>query len=527
MDPPFAHLVSFTSTTDSSLVAASAWAFACFSLSICPVWQSRVSQPWLGHLFPPFLRSTLATGETLSQFQMTFDSSSIAAIRTGWKVLVRFYGMLLLSTKHPTLPEWTGKHRMKDDFENHRRPQIPFGSPIEYHPFLKKIKFFNSARKYYQESFLVSRWSRGNFGKRDILVADIENLEKFYASDINRRRMNANEVLIKQKDDEFIISSCRWYSKSVRKRLRIPGIHTEAGTDRKETRFQQRTSWWTGKVSTDRNHRWRWSPCRFLVDPRGLICRHHIEPRFQLYVPKEETFRKSIVIYIDVTRSTYFDLDVLQEKRLGRHFVKFLERIHKILSLLKEKPPKGHTCSRRRLTKIQTTTRSENLWPEVWTKMGKAAQNRKETGMDKRKLLIHDDEEVRRNSQEWRPEPYWKERPWHGPSQKRSVLTVKLALLARAPGKHCVNQVTAKSLNETVHSMFTWSNSQTIDSDDEEMRRNSHECGDENWKDPRQQSSCSPKSHPRATLQANLCSFRVISISRTVFHRRIHQTMFS
>ena len=32
--------------------------------------------------------------------------------------------------------------------------------------------------------------------------------------------------------------------------------------------------------------------------------------------------------------------------------------------------------SRRRLTKIQTTTRPDYVWPEVWTKIGKAAQNR-------------------------------------------------------------------------------------------------------------------------------------------------------
>ena len=31
-----------------------------------------------------------------------------------------------------------------------------------------------------------------------------------------------------------------------------------------------------------------------------------------------------------------------------------------------------------RLTKIQTTTRPDHVWPEVWTKIGKAAQNREE-----------------------------------------------------------------------------------------------------------------------------------------------------
>ena len=35
-------------------------------------------------------------------------------------------------------------------------------------------------------------------------------------------------------------------------------------------------------------------------------------------------------------------------------------------TLMKEKHPKGYMWSRKRLTKIQTTTRPENLWPEVW-----------------------------------------------------------------------------------------------------------------------------------------------------------------
>ena len=31
---------------------------------------------------------------------------------------------------------------------------------------------------------------------------------------------------------------------------------------------------------------------------------------------------------------------------------------------------------RERLTKMQATTRPDHVWPEVWTRMGKAAQNR-------------------------------------------------------------------------------------------------------------------------------------------------------
>ena len=48
------------------------------------------------------------------------------------------------------------------------------------------------------------------------------------------------------------IPSSRWYSKVVRKRLRIPRTRSVAGTNRKERRSQWRISRRTGRVSTDR-----------------------------------------------------------------------------------------------------------------------------------------------------------------------------------------------------------------------------------------------------------------------------------
>ena len=42
---------------------------------------------------------------------------------------------------------------------------------------------------------------------------------------------------------------------------------------------------------------------------------------------------------------------------------------------LKKKPPKGYTRPEER-TNIQTTTRRDHVRPEIWTKIGKAAQNR-------------------------------------------------------------------------------------------------------------------------------------------------------
>ena len=102
-----------------------------------------------------------------------------------------------------------------------------------------------------------------------------------------------------------------------------------------------------------------------------FIYRHHNEPRVQLYVSKEETFLIPLK-YVYVTRSTHTRLDVMQEKRIDDYWNVDLDRSlsdswkgFTKFTLLKEKPPEGHMWSGVRLTKIQTTTRPDYVWPEV------------------------------------------------------------------------------------------------------------------------------------------------------------------
>ena len=47
-----------------------------------------------------------------------------------------------------------------------------------------------------------------------------------------------------------------------------------------------------------------------------FIHRHHIKPRVQLHVPKEESFPIPLK-YIDESRTTHTSLDVLQERRIN------------------------------------------------------------------------------------------------------------------------------------------------------------------------------------------------------------------
>ena len=110
--------------------------------------------------------------------------------------------------------------------------------------------------------------------------------------------------------------------------------------------------------------------------------RHHNEPRVQLGVPKEETFSIPLK-YIDVTRSTHTDLDVMQEKRIDDYWNVDENRSlsdswtgFTMFALLMEKPTPGFMWSCGRLTRIQATTTPDHVWPEIWIKIGKSAQKK-------------------------------------------------------------------------------------------------------------------------------------------------------
>ena len=81
------------------------------------------------------------------------------------------------------------------------------------------------------------------------------------------------------------------------------------------------------------------------------IYRHHVEPRVQLYVPKEEAFPIPLK-YIDVTRSTHTTLDVLHESRVDDYWNIDVNRIlshswtaFTKFQILNEKPPEGNLRS--------------------------------------------------------------------------------------------------------------------------------------------------------------------------------------
>ena len=114
----------------------------------------------------------------------------------------------------------------------------------------------------------------------------------------------------------------------------------------------------------------------------NFIYRHHVEARVKLNSPREESFPIPLK-YIDVSRTTHTNFDVMQESRIDDYWnidgsrdlsdswTSFTQ-----FTLLNEKPPGGYMWSGERLTKRQATSRPDHLWPELWKGMARNAKLR-------------------------------------------------------------------------------------------------------------------------------------------------------
>ena len=172
------------------------------------------------------------------------------------------------------------------------------------------------------------------------MIADLEDLEKLDASDIYPRRIKAKEVLTSQKDDEFIFPvadgtaklSVRDHEPTLRREQPVRSEDLSGDIQGESGESQKAEPTDDAEVRAD-----------FWSIQGDFICRHHTEPRVQLYVPKEEIF--PIPLEYIVTRTTHTDLDVLQEKKIDdarkphrcllecrfeQAFVRVMERIHKV-----------------------------------------------------------------------------------------------------------------------------------------------------------------------------------------------------
>ena len=138
-----------------------------------------------------------------------------------------------------------------------------------------------------------------------------------------------------------------------------------------------RTSRRTGRASTDRITRWRWSPWRLLVDSRWL----HLSSSQWTWSSTLRAEGRNIpdsteIHWCSQVHSYWFGCVTretdwrLLEYRFERNFVRVLKRIHKV-HLIRKQLRKGYMSSCGRLTKVQTTTRSDKCGLKYGPKLRK------------------------------------------------------------------------------------------------------------------------------------------------------------
>ena len=139
------------------------------------------------------------------------------------------------------------------------------------------------------------------------------------ALQIYLRRMNATEVLIRQRQDEFTFPIADGAAIFLGKdnKFRKPILRQEQPVRNDDL---------SGEIQGESGESQICQPtddAGARVDFRSMqgsfIHLRHNELRVQLYAPKEETFTFPLK-YIDVTRSTHTDLDVLPEKKIDDYW---------------------------------------------------------------------------------------------------------------------------------------------------------------------------------------------------------------
>ena len=279
--------------------------------------------------------------------------------------------MLHLSAKHSRSLVWWKNSTRKTFWKTVERTFIPFGSLVEYYPIsstdLSRIHQFG--KKVFVGLFFGYVLYAEGISKGDVLVADLEELETMDASEIYWKDSMQKMWYFTKKMKK---SSRRWTNQTFWTRSGSENIHLDSGTHnsrRKSHRFSWRIRW-VSSTTSRLTSGCRWSDKRFLVHVRKL---HFPLSRWN----QSQTLLASFfipLIYMDVSRTTRTNLDVMQARRIDDYwnidgsrdlsdswtgFTQF--------TLLEEQRPDGYMWSGRRLTKRQYF-RLDHLWPEFWIK---------------------------------------------------------------------------------------------------------------------------------------------------------------
>ena len=207
------------------------------------------------------------------------------------------------------------------------------------------------------------------------------------ASEIYSKRLNAKEVIFSHRKWKIYFSSRRWTNQTFWRRSGTENTHLSTAATSSRRSHVDFLGESEGSLPPPQDSLLDTSEAinDFWSMSGNFKNRHHVEPRVKLHSLREESFPIPLK-HIDVSRTTQPNLDVKQERRIDDYwnidgsrdlsdswtgFTQFTQS--------EEKPPNGYMWSGWRLTKPQVTSRPDYLWPELWIKIGRNAQQKGET----------------------------------------------------------------------------------------------------------------------------------------------------
>ena len=265
-------------------------------------------------------------------------------------------------------------------------PATPFGAMVENHPIFAKdlLRLHQFCLKVLPGISLGYVLHAGESGKETLWSQTLKNWSEWtHLKSTSEGSMQSKGGVNADEKWQLLISSRRWNSQNLwgERHLRTSTLTRDRPERGEEQEFLHRNSheWYTPS-HLRRLSPWWWRDEKWLTGE--LIYRHHVVPWIKLYMPKEESFRIPTK-YIDVTRTTHTPFDVMMEqhiedncridgeKELSDAWTVFIRFI-----LLNQRPPDGYTWSGGRLTRKQNTSRPDDVWPDMWTRMSDAVKKK-------------------------------------------------------------------------------------------------------------------------------------------------------
>ena len=205
-------------------------------------------------------------------------------------------------------------------------PVLPFGAMVECHTTSAKdtSRLHQVGPRVLPGIFLGCALYAERIWKGYLLIADVEELAQMDASELHARRLNAKEVLSPMKGDNFIFPVADGIVKIFGgdQRLRTSTLirdRPERGEEQEVLRGKSDGLSSPTPLQDDFALDDAEAKNDFWSATGGFICRHHVEPRVKLYVPREESFPIPLK-YIDVSSTTHTNLDVMQESRIDDYW---------------------------------------------------------------------------------------------------------------------------------------------------------------------------------------------------------------